>query len=277
VEIKPLSQGFGAEVTGFDVHRGRAPVDVSALIDAYEHWDLLIFRDCGLLAPERQVEMTGWFGPIGANRDAQGRPWTVLHNDDAAGSAELPFHCDISFMPYPLEGISLHPQALPNVETSTTFVSNAVAWDALPRDMQHELQGLRGRHYYDRSADMNMDWPVFEHWHPVCLEHPKSKRPMLFVTEHHVDRISDVSEARSAELLELLFSVLYAPHRRYEHVWRVGDLVIWDNLAIQHARTRPSAPSEGVRALQRVAIGEHGFIDQLELARQSRTSARAVS
>jgi alpha-ketoglutarate-dependent taurine dioxygenase len=70
----------------------------------------------------------------------------------------------------------------------------------------------------------------------VCLEHPKTQRPLLFVTAHHVDRISDVSEARSAELLQLLFAELYAPHRRYEHVWRLGDLVIWDNLAIQHAR-----------------------------------------
>ena len=212
MEIRPLSPGFGAEVTGFDAQSGRAPPDVAALRAAYEKWNLLIFRDCGLLVPERQVEITGWFGPIGANSDEHGRPWTVLHNENATGSAQLPFHCDISFMPYPLEGISLHPQALPDTETSTTFVSNAVAWNALPRNLQNELRELRGRHYYDSSAEMNLNWPPFEHWHPVCFEHPKSKRPLLFVTEHHVDRISDVSEDRSAELLETLFSELYAPH-----------------------------------------------------------------
>ena len=277
MDIKPLSQGFGAEVTGFDIHHGGALADVAALRAAYLQWNLLIFRGCELLAPERQVEITGWFGTIGANSDEQGRPWTVLHNDNAIGSAVLPFHCDISYMQYPLEGISLHPLALPGIETSTTFVSNAVAWDALPREVQNELRGLRGRHYYASSAQMNMDWPTFEHWHPVCLDHPKTKRPLLFVTEHHVDRISDVGDARSAELLELLFSELYAPRRRYEHVWRVGDLVIWDNLAIQHARTRASAPSDGVRALQRVAIGEHGFLEQLELVRRSRADAREPS
>jgi len=277
VEIEPLSQGFGAEVTGFDVRHGRAPAEVSALRSAYEQWNLLIFRGCGLLDPERQVEIAGWFGPVGGNRDERGRRWTVLHNDNATGSAELPFHCDISFMAHPLEGISLHPQALPDVETSTTFVSNAVAWDALPRNLQNELKRLRGHHYYDSSSEMNLDWPPFEQWHPVCLEHPKSKRPMLFVTEHHVDLISDVSEARSAELLAILFKQLYAPSRRYEHVWRVGDLVIWDNLAIQHARTRASDPSEGVRALQRVAIGEHGFKEQLELLLQSRGGTRKSS
>jgi taurine dioxygenase len=46
------------------------------------------------------------------------------------------------------------------------------------------------------------------------------------------------STLRSAELLKELFATLYAAERRYEHIWRRGALVIWDNLAIQHARTR---------------------------------------
>jgi taurine dioxygenase len=276
MKIQPLPQGFGAEVKDFDVQQGRSPRDVADLQAAYSRWNLLIFRNCGRLAPERQVEITGWFGKIGANSDEQGRPWTVIHNDNATGSALLPFHSDITFFPHPLEGISLHPQALPNVETSTTFVSNAVAWDALSADLKREVQDLRGRHYYASAAEMGMDWPVLEYWHPVRLEHPKTGRPLLFVTEHHVDRISDVGESRSAELLCDLFATLYSPERRYEHVWRLGDLTIWDNLAIQHARTRESAPSDGVRALQRVAIGEHGFREQLRLA-QSRAGARELS
>jgi len=83
-----------------------------------------------------------------------------------------------------------------------------------------------------------------------------------------------VSESRSAELLRALFATLYTPERRYEHVWHLGELVIWDNLAIQHARTRESAPSQGVRALQRVAIGEHGFLEQL---RQVQSQASTIA
>jgi len=274
MKIEPLPQGFGAEVKDFDVLYGRSPTDVATLRAAYSKWNLLIFRNCAVLPPERQVEITGWFGKIGANADAQGRPWTVLHNDNATGSTLLPFHSDITFFAHPLEGISLHPQALPNVETSTTFVSNAVAWEALSPELQREVHHLRGRHHYDNAAELGMEWPTLEYWHPVRLEHPKTGRPLLFVTEHHVNRISDVSESRSAELLSALFATLYAPERRYEHVWHLGELVIWDNIAIQHARTRESAPSEGVRALQRVAIGEYGFLEQLRQV-QSRTSAIA--
>lgn len=273
MQIEPLSQGFGAEVKDFDVQQGRDAADVRRLQDAYAEWSLLVFRNCGRLLPERQVEITGWFGKIGANEDAQGRPWTVLHNDEATGSAPLPFHCDITFMAHPLEGISLHPLSLPAVETSTTFISNGVAWNALSAEVRDEVQGLLARHHYESAADFGMDWTVLEHWHPVRLEHPKTGRSLLFVTEHHVDRIGDVSEARSRELLATLFATLYAPQRRYEHIWRVGDLVIWDNLAIQHARTRAAPPSIGVRALQRVAIGEHGFLEQLKLLQGASTKA----
>jgi taurine dioxygenase len=234
----------------------------------------VVFRGGGAIAPERQVEITGWFGQIGANSDGQGRPWTVLHNDDPAGSRELPFHCDISYMQFPIEGISLHPQSLPGGETSTSFVSNAQAWDALPLELQQELRGRKGRHYYASGQLMNFDWPVFEHWHPICLEHPKTGRPLLFVTEHHVDRIEGMSDQRSAEVLQELFARLYAPERQYEHVWREGDLLIWDNLAVQHARTRAAEPSEGVRALQRVALGKVGFLEQLEELKQ-RQAAQA--
>jgi taurine dioxygenase len=270
MEIKPLPQGFGAEITGFDVQAGRAPDDIAELRRAYDEHQLLVFRDCGRIAPERHVEITGWFGPIGANSDGEGRPWTVLHNDQAIGSRPLPFHCDISYMQHPIEGISLHPLALPGSATSTTYVSNAVAWASLPAPLKDELAGRKARHYYAEGRLMNMDWPPFEAWHPVRLDHPRTGRPLLFVTEHHVDRIEGMDEDEGGALLRRLFAALYAPERRYEHVWREGDLVVWDNLAVQHARTREAEPSQGVRALQRVAIGEHGFLDQLEALRRAR-------
>lgn len=276
MQINPLPQGFGAEVVDFDVQGGGAPEEIAALRRAYDERQLLVFRDCGRIAPERHVEIMGWLGPVGANADGEGRPWTVLHNDQAIGSLPLPFHCDISYMEHPIEGISLHPLALPGAPTSTTYVSNAVAWAGLPSPLQDALIGLRARHYHASAQLMDMDWPVFEAWHPMRLDHPRTGRPLLFVTEHHVDRIEGMDEARAAALLQDLFARLYAPERRYEHVWREGDLVIWDNVAVQHARTRAAEPSEGVRALQRVAIGEYGFLDQLERLRHPRAAEAAL-
>jgi taurine dioxygenase len=52
---------------------------------------------------------------------------------------------------------------------------------------------------------------------------------------------------------------LYAEDEIYEHVWRTGDIVIWDNRAIQHAR-KPLAAA--ARTLQRVTIAEIGYWEQ---------------
>lgn len=268
MQITRLPQGFGAQIADFDLRQGRAPDDITRLQHAYRNHHLLVFRGDGQIPPGRQVEIASWFGSVGANVDEGGEPWTVLHNDNAAGSSELPFHCDISFMEYPLEGISLHPLELPGRNTSTTFVSNALAWDNLPEAMQVELRDRKARHYYADAQSMSFDWPVLEYWHRVCLPHTYTGRPLLFVTEHHVDLIEGMDAEQSADVLEVLFARLYASERRYEHVWCHGDLVIWDNLAIQHARTRASEPAEGARALRRVALGKFGFLEQLEICRR---------
>lgn len=262
--ITPLSQGFGAEVLEFDVRAGRADEDIARLRRAYEERHLLVFRGAEPVAPERQVEMAGWFGPV----LAEGTQWTVLDNAEPTGRAVLPFHSDITFLEFPLAGISLCPLALPATDTSTTYVSNALGWQALPGAVQREIQGRKARHYYDSSADMGFDWPVFEYWHPVCMKHAKTGQPLLFVTEHHVDKIENMDDARGAELLPQLFAALYAPARRYEHVWQQGDLVIWDNLAVQHARTRAADPGQGPRIMRRVQLGQAGFMAQVERVRR---------
>ena len=41
----------------------------------------------------------------------------------------------------------------------------------------------------------------------------------------------------SEKLLQEMFDIVEDPAIIYEHHWRVGDLVMWDNLACLHART----------------------------------------
>ena len=82
-----------------------------------------------------------------------------------------------------------------------------------------------------------------------------------------------MTEVRSAELLKELFATLYASERRYEHIWGRGELVIWDNLAIQHARTRAAEPSQGKRIMRRVQMGKIGFMEQWERVRLRRAES----
>jgi taurine dioxygenase len=269
MRISPLAQGFGAEVSEFDVQHGGTADEIARLQRAYLDRHLIVFRGEGPITPERQIEITRWFGPVLAEG---GVPWTVLDNVEPSGSYVLPFHSDITFFEFPLEGISLYPQALPPGGTSTTYVSNAVAWRALPPALQDELKDRKCRHYYESEGQIDLGFPVFEYWHPVRMRHPETGEPLLFVTEHHVDRIEGLSDERCGEVLRQLFAVLYAPERRYEHVWSEGDLLIWNNLAVQHARTEAADPSRGKRVMRRVQLGKIGFMEQLEQLKREAAS-----
>ena len=260
LQFDPLPQGFGAEVTGLDPAHVASQDEIATLQAAFAEHHLLVIRDCGRLSHIRQNEITGWFGKC---EEVGDEPMTMDNAMDR-GRAVLPFHCDITYFPYPFEGISLHTLELPRVPTTTLFVSNAVAWDTLPEALRQDLSGCKARHFYEDDGKMQTPVTVFEYWHPVRLPHYRSGRPLLFVTEHHVEEIQGYSREESAALLGRLFAHLYAPERCYEHVWREGDLLVWDNYAIQHARPHEAHPDDGRRLLQRCSFGEHGFADQLD-------------
>jgi taurine dioxygenase len=65
------------------------------------------------------------------------------------------------------------------------------------------------------------------------------------------DNIPELPADESEALLEDLFAHLYDQAITWEHEWHQGDLVMWDNLAMQHAR--PVVDEDGpVRTLRKV-------------------------
>jgi len=85
-------------------------------------------------------------------------------------------------------------------------------------------------------------------------------RPYLFVNMDMTAQFTTLGLAESDALLEELFGYLYAPGEIYEHYWQPGDLIVWDNLAVQHAR---SAFGEAPRTLQRVSLARLGYWEQV--------------
>jgi len=271
MDLLALPQGFGVEVIGFDVHSGSDPQEIARLRKAYDDHFLLIFRGNQRITAERQVELTGWFGPV-INNDDSGQAWSVLSNDETSGSIPLPFHCDMSYTECPLKGISLHALEIPEGTSPTGFVSNAGAWQALAEELKRQLEPLTLRHFF--SGHRYPGWPDFEALHPICLRHPKTDIPLLFVTLQHASRIVELDPDKSDAVLSDLLVQIYETERQYEHHWRQGDLLIWDNLAVQHARVRASDPSEGPRKLQRVALSEIGFAELFERAKHHHAASQ---
>jgi taurine dioxygenase len=68
------------------------------------------------------------------------------------------------------------------------------------------------------------------------MDHPRTGRTLLYVSEQQTREIVELSPADSDGLLAELFAHLYSPANTLEHHWREGDLVAWDNLTIQHSR-----------------------------------------
>ncbi|KHK93094.1 TauD/TfdA dioxygenase family protein [Novosphingobium malaysiense] len=274
MKFRPLHCDFGVEVLDFDTRSGGTGAEISALRSAWEEHGLLLFRGGGALSPERQLEIAAWFGPPPpVDNTGKGDFVTVLHNDDAAGSVALPFHSDLTYTDHPIRGICLHAIALPQGPTSTTFVSGAAGWRSLTDDLKALVSGTTLRHKLDMFAS-GYDWPVFIAEHPTVLPHPRTGRPVLFVTEYHADRILELDEEQSRRVLDRLFAHLYAHSARYEHVWQLHDLLMIDNIALQHARTAQADPIAGERALQRVALAEATLDELVERAR-AQEQARA--
>jgi len=263
MDFRPLHEGFGAEVTGFDVMCSGDPADIEVLRAAYDEYQLLVFRCEEEMPPERQVEITSWFGPV---MDSFGSAVGFLSNEEGmqGGWERLPWHFDYSFTETPFAGISLQAVALPPAGTSTLFTSNVLAWASLSPNLQRRLEGLTVRHrdYHDPVSGL----PEMVADHPARVIHPRTGQPLLFVTEYHASRILELGEAESDALLGQLFEHIYAPERVYEHRWRLYDFLLWDNYAIQHCRPVEADLADGIRSLRRVTNSARSLKDIMDRA-----------
>ncbi len=266
VDLVDLPGSTGVEVTGLDPRRMHDPAAgwtrdlVDALRAGWDQRHLLVVRSVELTG-EDQVAFTARFGPLVAER----RAWGYVSNvrpDGIVREGALLFHSDFAFTRAPVSGISLHALQVPADGSPTLFADAVGAASRLPAELRARLDGRRVLNVYDftqpddrrtREADLAPGSPRFAH--PVIGPHPRTGVPVIYANELHSDRILGLPQAESEALLRELFGVLYAPENVYEHRWSVGDLVLWDNVALHHARR--TIPLREPRTLQRVTLGDY--------------------
>ena len=88
--------------------------------------------------------------------------------------------------------------------------------------------------------------------HPAVVRHPNNGRAALYVSPLLTARIEGLPRQESDRLLAELFKYTSNEKIIYEHVWRPGDLVIWDNWGSTHART--DFPADQTRLLRRSIV-----------------------
>ena len=72
--------------------------------------------------------------------------------------------------------------------------------------------------------------------HPLVCIHPATGRRMLYLGRRRNAYLVGLELSQSEALLDELWSFVDRPEFAWEHAWRVGDLVLWDNRCTMHRR-----------------------------------------
>ena len=259
----PLAGPIGVEITGIDIAASPSESDYELLRVALHQHSVLVLRNQDI-SPEQQKVFAARFGELRVsfyNRYgvADVPALSIVSNirrDDGEhigiADAGMLWHTDGSYLKTPdmytvLYGIQI-PQQDGKVLGDTVFTSAWAAYDALPEDMKRRVDGLRAVHSFvahmekkqakgqlkraPLTAEQTNALPDVDH--PVVRRHPVNGRKCLFVTEGHTSRILGLPDSEAAELLEFLTEHVKKPEFHYRHTWRKGDLIVWDNCAVQH-------------------------------------------
>jgi taurine dioxygenase len=131
---------------------------------------------------------------------------------------------------------------IPPVGGNTRFANMYSAYERLSERIKKKIDGRTAlqMHEYlrtDRPSPKDDMSGIAHFSHPVAITHAETGRRALYVNRLMTARINGLDEAESDALIEELLGYAEDPALVYEHVWRPGDLVMWDNRCVTHART----------------------------------------
>ena len=226
---------------------------------------------------EQQIRFASLFGTVvDETHTGSFHGFVSNRRPDGATPPEsfLPWHSDYAWTPRPDSALSLYGLELSGDMASTWFANTVTGLAALGPELRERIDGRRGLLLVDLSQygsvepsavvpevgpDGDSHFPDDEYnypriFHPLVYRHPRTGEDLLLAQEWYSVLVEGCPYAETQELHRALFDVLYDPTNTYEHHWRVGDLIVWDNLALQRGRPALRNTESGVRTLRRVVI-----------------------
>jgi len=156
----------------------------------------------------------------------------------------------------PSKATLLYSVEIPSTGGNTLFASGYAAYDTLDAGVRARLEGRKAMHHYNYGSTQkgdNRGTAAFaECTHPVFRTHEDTGRKAVYVNRLMTVGIVDMPPAESEPLLHAVFDHSEKREFVYEHVWRVGDLLLWDNRCSSHART--DFPSSERRLMLRTTV-----------------------
>jgi alpha-ketoglutarate-dependent 2,4-dichlorophenoxyacetate dioxygenase len=275
LELVPLSPHFGVEV------RCVSLIDVAAsdacyraVREAFEEHSLLLFRD-QQITDDVQAAFSRAFGPlerVKIGSEGVGTFYNRLHNLAPDGSlapetgrqaltarANQLWHTDSSFKSTPALASVLSARVVPDHGGETEFASTRQAWAHLSPSVHERLRGAVVTHAYAHSRDQ-IDPSLATQPERVALppvrwriiwRNPVNGRIALYIASHAY-AVEGLEDGEARALLDELIAGATRPQDTYQHSWRQGDVLMWDNRATMH-RGRPW-PHDQARSMVRTTI-----------------------
>src|SRR6201997_97812 len=272
LDVVPLSRHIGAEIRGIDL---REKPDAETLQSIYQAWldHLVIIFPGQNLSQEDLIRVTGYFGDLGElSRPAKYFPKgysrlllgimmisNIRENGEPIGAlpdGEMMFHHDMIHAEVPSKATLLYSMEIPSAGGNTLFASGYAAYDTLDPAIRAPLEGKKALHHYNYGSTIrgdNRGTEAFaEQAHPVFRTHEDTGKKAVYVNRLMTVKVLDLPEDQSDRLLKAVYDHAEKREFVYEHVWRVGDLLLWDNRCSSHART--DFPSTERRLMLRTTV-----------------------
>jgi alpha-ketoglutarate-dependent 2,4-dichlorophenoxyacetate dioxygenase len=275
MDIVPLGPGFAAELRGVTLADVAADDAVyRAARAAFEEHSVLVFRGQDV-TDDAQIAFSRRFGPLeitppttpGAGThlvilttmDKDGKVVPADHRIALRNKANQLWHADSTFKSVPALASILSARIIPEHGGETEYVSTRLAWDRLDPATQMRIADLFAWHDYSYSrgkiapnivgAEERAALPP-QCWRMVWTN-PANGRRALYIASHAY-AIEGMEDRAAQQLIATLTDAATGPGASYTHIWRQGDVVMWDNRATLH-RGRPW-PAHEARLMVRTTV-----------------------
>jgi len=263
--LAPLSDVLGAEVTDFDVRDLRPGPAVGAVVQALRESQVLVFRNQSL-TPQELVTFIRLFGtPLHHVLTQFLLPEhpeiyvisNIVEEGKKLGNAYegLNWHTDLLGRGTKTQFTVLYGLEVPKAGVDTKFASMYKAYEALPAARQRELAELTAVYSYEvqfnnRLAKLNamgvdhdytpltaeqLVYARERHPAPIVDTNPYSGRKWLHPQASGCAGVSGMSDEDGIKLVREIVDYATSPQFRYDHPWRLRDLVMWDNRGLFHS------------------------------------------
>ena len=271
--FKPLAGPFGAETGSIDLSAPVSTDTVSEIRSAFLKFNVLVFRD-QQVEDQHLASLGEIFGPLEEHliENNDGKIMNPVHkitNFDKEGNpSSRPYintnyfwHSDKSYLAAPSLATMLHPVELPASGGDTQLAHMGLAYTALPDVTKEKIAGRRAVQSLEFMRESLDNPPPTEKQkqsappvsHPIIRPHPETGELCLFVGMY-ASHVEDLPVAEGRMILARLQEYSTQPPFVYNHEWKMGDVIIWDNRCLMHRAIANYQMANERRVMKRVCI-----------------------